>query len=236
MHDPMVVAFEIRRPWPRREVAVFEAERRRRGVRWQITFRSPFWMVAGRGFYWPGLVTVWHVEPGGADSGDVCRHYRREQRPDGKWKTTVLNGWRFHIHHWRIQIAPLQMLRRRLLTRCEWCGGPSRSGNAVNVSASWDRERGRWWRGERGLYHVACQSAEHAARSCVCAAPITEHRSWGRCARCNLFRGSGAKPEHLAYTAVMQRCPAGQPPTPELLAEARAASRTASESGAQAAT
>lgn len=44
MHDPMVLAWSIRRPWPRRT--------RRGGSRWE----------------WPEWVAVWHVEPGGADA------------------------------------------------------------------------------------------------------------------------------------------------------------------------
>lgn len=44
MHDPLVVAFEIRRPWPRRNPSKF-------GPRWR----------------WPEMVTVWHREPGNKD-------------------------------------------------------------------------------------------------------------------------------------------------------------------------
>ena len=61
MHDPMVVAFEIRRPWPERQARPFGK------TRWR--FRGAFWNIAGRGLYWPGLVTIWHVEPEGRDSG-----------------------------------------------------------------------------------------------------------------------------------------------------------------------
>ena len=53
MHDPDVVAFTIRRPWPRRRRTLL-----------------------GRR-YWPPLVTVWHREPRGHDAGTVCRHYDR---------------------------------------------------------------------------------------------------------------------------------------------------------------
>jgi hypothetical protein len=107
-----------------------------------------FWTVAGRGFYWPSFITVWHVEPGGADAFTVCQ--RREKDADGTWR---YNGrWKWHIHHWKIQVHPLQRLRRAFLTRCEECG---RKGSP-NVSHQWDLERGPWWRGERGLYHMEC--------------------------------------------------------------------------------
>ena len=134
MHDPMVVAFEIRRPWPERQARPFGK------TRWR--FRGAFWNIAGRGLYWPGLVTIWHVEPEGRDSGTVCK-YRSH-----KW----------HVHHWRIQVHPFQNLRRWALTRCEWCGGRSRDGDRVNISKQWDRDRGHWWRGERGLFHQGCTS------------------------------------------------------------------------------
>jgi hypothetical protein len=225
MHDPMVVAFEIRRPWPRRsDGPPFKGER------WSIRPGSAFWTLAGRRWWFPPLITVWHVEPGGKDSGEVCPHYRRWQKPDGTWTSEMLNGWRFHVKHWHVQVRPIQALRRWLLTRCEWCGGPSRKRHRVNVSHQWDRKSGPWWRGDRGLYHVDCSSAEHAARSCACPVPVLGHRSWGRCAVCGRFRGHGAKPEHLAFTAVMQRCAPSQAPSPELLASARAAKGAATAS------
>lgn len=82
MHDPMVVAFEIKRPWPQR--SSLRSKRR----------------------YWPALVTVWHVEPGGRDAGSVCARSRR--------------SW--HVHHWKVQVRPIQKLRRFLFERCAECG------------------------------------------------------------------------------------------------------------------
>lgn len=115
MHDPMVVAHTIRRPWPR---------------------NKPF-------RYWPVLVTIWHVEPDGRDALTVCT--RR---------------WKWHIHHWKVQVHALQQLRRWALTRCEVCGGKSRKGRYVNVSRHWHRAKDPWWRGERGLYHADCYTTE----------------------------------------------------------------------------
>lgn len=204
MHDPLVVAFEIRRPWPRRSPPVTN-----RGPRWHIGW-SPFWTLAGRSFYFPSLVTVWHREPGGHDSGEICRHYRRGQRSDGTWSTTVLHGWRLHVNHWRIQVPPLQGLRRRLLTRCEWCGGRSRKRDAVNVSHSWNRARGPWWRGERGLFHLDCSGVEVAHRSCLCDDPILDHDGYGNCARCGCFRAFGLSDEHLERRRELAAVPAGK--------------------------
>ncbi len=50
MHDPMTVAFDIKRPWPSRRQHAFM------GSRW----------------YWPTLVTIWHVDPESDGSDDSC--------------------------------------------------------------------------------------------------------------------------------------------------------------------
>lgn len=187
MHDPLVVAFEIKRPWPRSYKA--------RTVNGEE-------LPAHR--YWPALVTVWHREPGGHDSGEVCRHYRR----DGD-RVTVTPGWRFHVHHWKIQVPPLQKLRRRLLTRCTWCGGRSTKGDAVDVSKQWDGSRGRWWRGEPGLYHGNCSAIASAHAACLCESPVLEHDGWGQCARCGKQRAHGRTEENLAVMRKLAEIPAG---------------------------
>jgi hypothetical protein len=186
MHDPLVVAFEIRRPWPTK----------RDSTGWR---------------HWPSLITVWHREPGGHDSGDVCKHYIRVQDPiTGEWRFKFRHGWRFHIHHWKIQVPALQELRRRLLTRCTWCGGRSRKGDAVNVSHSWDGPRSRWWQGERGLYHGDCSGIASAHAACVCEAPITDGEGYGSCARCGKYRAFGRTEENLIRMRELAAIPRGQ--------------------------
>lgn len=176
MHDPLVVAFEIKRPWPRSYSAK------------TIDGRE---VPAHR--YWPSLITVWHREPGGHDSGDICKRRRR-----------------CHVHHWKIQIHSLQALRRRLLTRCAWCGGRSRKGDQVNVSHSWDGPRGHWWQGEPGLYHGDCSAISAAHATCVCEDPVLEYDGYGRCARCNAYRAWGASEEQLTRARELQKIPHGQ--------------------------
>jgi hypothetical protein len=51
MHDPMTVAFEIKRPWPQ-------------GT--SITMRGKPWR------YWPAWITIWHVDPERDGSDDSC--------------------------------------------------------------------------------------------------------------------------------------------------------------------
>jgi hypothetical protein len=193
MHDPLVVAFEIRRPWPHTDRAMTVDGREVPAYR-----------------YWPPLVTVWHREPGGHDSGDICEHYRRYQDDAGEWQMKILRGWRFHAHHWKIQVHALQRLRRRLLTRCAWCGGRSRKRDVVNFSRSWDGPRGRWWQGEPGLYHHDCSSVAGAHATCVCEHPVLEYNGYGQCARCNAFRAWGATDEHLGRARKLREIPAGK--------------------------
>jgi hypothetical protein len=192
MHDPLVVAFEIPRPWPKTS--------RPRTI--DGTPVKPF-------RYWPSLVTVWHREPGGHDSGDVCKHYRRYQDSSGEWQTKVTNGWKWHAHHWKIQVPPLQELRRRLLTRCVWCGGRSRKRDPVNVSHSWDGRRARWWQGERGLFHGNCSGIASAHATCICEHPVLDHEGYGRCARCNRSRSFGMSEEHLERARRLSAIPEG---------------------------
>lgn len=205
MHDPLVVAFEIRRPWPRRSKS-YDAKPGK--SRWKV--RGPFWTLAGRGFYWPAMVTVWHREPGGKDSGEVCKHYVRTQSADGTWSTRILHGWRWHVRHWRIQVGPLQTLRRWALTRCAWCGGRSRDGDRANISHQWNGQRAPWWRGERGLFHQDCSSIERAHRMCLCADPLLAHGSYGRCAWCGKARSYGATTLQFEQARILVEVPSGQ--------------------------
>lgn len=218
MHDPLAVAFEIRRPWPRRE------KHAATGRRWDIAW-GPFWTLAGRRYYWPTLITVWHREPGGHDSGEVCTHHSRVQKPDGTWCYRFHRAWRFHVHHWKVQIRPLQDLRRWALTRCAWCGGPSRKRDRVNISHQWDGPRGRWWQGEPGLFHRDCSSVEGAHRKCLCEHPLLSSEGFGQCAFCGRFRAWGSVPDDadrmLAALPKGSRIPADMTPDLETAWAAR---------------
>lgn len=148
MHDPLVVAFKIPRPWPKRTARILQTT-----SRWSLSLHSPFWRLFGHEFYWPALITVWHREPGGADSGSVCKHFVTThsggRRPD--------NLWRWHFWHWRIQVHPTQALKRRLWTRCAECGRSFRRGE-VTMTTAWDGPGPRWFRGEPNVLHDRCHS------------------------------------------------------------------------------
>lgn len=189
MHDPLAVAFEVRRPWPRRVPTGT-------GHRWR----------------WPPVITVWHREPGGHDFGTVC-HPR--------------DWWR-HLHHWRLQIHPLQHLRRWTLTRCAWCGGRSRKGDQVNFSSSWDGPSGRWWQGEPGLRHHDCDTTWRASRKCLCQDPVLPD-GYGQCARCSKYRTWGADVSEadrlLAALPLGSRIPAEMRPRLEGIWDAQLVAR-----------
>ncbi len=234
MHDPDVVAFEIRRPWPHRERAretksdqrrwsfrlhhecgdCTEEERAQHGPNpfpwWRPKSWTPFWTVAGKGWYWPPMITVWHREPDGRDSGEVCKHYTRHQDAAGKWQTKIRHGWKLHLHHWRLQLHPLQALRRWALTRCAWCNGRHRSSDPINVSSQWDAPRGRWWKGEAGLCHLDCSAIQRAHRTCTCPDPLLAHDGWGTCVLCGKGRSYGQAELRTEQARLLAAVPAGQ--------------------------
>lgn len=200
MHDPKVVAFEIRRPWPQRSSLHSKTK-----TRWKIGW-SAFWTVAGVELYWPGLITVWHVDPSGYDSFQDCPRSSR---------------WQWHVHHWWIQVHPLQHFRRWALTRCEWCNGRSRKGDLVNHSMQWHREKSPWWKGERELFHEDCSGIYSAHKQCVCdsstGGPWESELSgcaYGLCATCGKFRGWQSEEARDnprdAANRILQSIPAGE--------------------------
>lgn len=234
MHDPLTVAFEIRRPWPERSplpaagyasvcwrvrlhhdcgtsCAGDPPHRDGAFPWWRPSSYSAFWRLNGRDYYFPSLITVWHREPGGRDGLTVCS--KRVQRRDGTWRRT--RGWRCHIHHYKIQFRAYQQLRRRLLTRCAWCGGRSIKGDQVNFSHQWGGRRGRWWQGERGLYHHDCSSIKTAHATCVCTRPVLDRDIYGRCARCGQSRSFGMTDKNLARARELSAIPHGHRHAPK---------------------
>jgi len=57
---------------------------------------------------------------------------------------------RWHIHHWKIQIHPLQKIMRYLFGRCDKCGKGFRYGESVSGS----------WYGDKIWHNVCCDSAK----------------------------------------------------------------------------
>lgn len=189
MHDPLTVAFEVRRPWPKRDTWRTK-NAARTGTRWR--FSAPYVVLAGRGLYFPCMITVWHRDPSGYDD-TTCRGKR----------------WQLHVHHWKVQVSPLQQLRRHLLTRCAWCGGRSAKGDQVNISHQWDGPRARWWQGETGLFHGDCSAIKSAHATCVCDASVLDSGNYGRCSVCDRFRPFGFTEANLTRARDLQTIPQG---------------------------
>lgn len=203
MHDPLVVAFEVRRPWPtKRPRPVREGQPRwelkvyrkhaldHEGFNpkrwWNPRMWSPFQVAFGREWYFPALVTVWHVEPKGRDSGTVCKHHRAADTP--MWKVRLSpwlhahrqrdipedpaagrpwisdSAWRWHIWHWRIQIPLLGKVKRALFERCIECGRRYPWGYAP-ISHQWDGPSARWFRVGKFNYHHECSALASTRRT-----------------------------------------------------------------------
>ena len=86
----------------------------------------------------------------------LWRVYRTQHRP--WWRHP-----RWHVHHWRLQVPPLQSLRRWLFDRCEGCG--KRLSGSVSAVGGWNASRkGRhWWNGKKGLWHSKCLTEKRKA-------------------------------------------------------------------------
>lgn len=78
----------------------------------------------------------------------TLRYYKTRRRP--WWQKP-----RWHVHHWQIQVHPLQKFCRWMWSRCAGCGRRFRWGYAP-VSNSWHGKGPRWFRGEQGVFHREC--------------------------------------------------------------------------------
>jgi len=81
----------------------------------------------------------------------VFRLHKSLTRP--WWKRPRYPRW--HIWHWRLQVHPVQKLKRWMFSRCEQCGKRFKLGEAV-VSFKWYSEGPRWFRSETDVYHESC--------------------------------------------------------------------------------
>jgi hypothetical protein len=83
------------------------------------------------------FITIWHVDP--EKDGDESSCWR-----DHHFRWT---GWRWHFWHWKIQIHPLQNLKRWLFSRCAGCGKGFSWGYCPVLT------------GEDRLFHHECYSS-----------------------------------------------------------------------------
>jgi hypothetical protein len=62
---------------------------------------------------------------------------------------------RWHFWHWKIQVHPVQQLKRYLFSRCAKCGRGFAWGESP-TSNSWHGTGPRWFRGEKDVCHSQC--------------------------------------------------------------------------------
>lgn len=230
MHDPDVLVCDIPAPWLRRGgIDAVLRNGKRIGPDWGLVRHRrtnpehlgqpvyPWWRPKGYRLFIGGhqyrcrtLAMIWHHDPGGYDAFDECPGDSR---------------WQLHIHHWRITFSAWRAVRRRLLTRCAYCGGRSgRRENAVNTARGWHEQTAKWWQGEKGLYHSECLAAESAWRACVCPdePPLSSRGIWGYCTRCNGHRLHNPTDLGRDMTRAYRSVPKGKRPTPKVRDAVRA--------------
>lgn len=77
----------------------------------------------------------------------VCR----EARP--RWRHP-----KWHIHHWKIQVHPIQSFKRWAFSRCCHCGKRFKWGQSATTH-SWHSTGPLWFRSEQNIFHSECSGA-----------------------------------------------------------------------------
>lgn len=161
MHDPMIVAFEVRLPFGGRRNS-FDGEIMR-----------------------PLIATIWHVDPQVGGDEDSCDWFGSERTRANGWYPVMVDSYnnlspeaqaavdfmwfywrrqlgrpwwkhpRWHIHHWQIQLPWVQTLQRFLFSRCAGCGKRLPWGYTP-IASGWGGEGPRWFKGEEGIFHHQC--------------------------------------------------------------------------------
>lgn len=159
MHDPSVVVFDLHLPIPVRRWRSpaeprWTLHRRRRTNQENLGepvypwFRPQGYdcILAGRRIGLYQLVTIWHQEPQGRDSGTVCKGMRGS---DLNWHNVK---WAVrHRRHLHPQWHTYQRLRSWLFTRCEDCGHRF-FWKQARIGTGWDAP---------GCLHEACSNVRH---------------------------------------------------------------------------
>jgi hypothetical protein len=161
MHDPSVVVCDLHVPIPRL-AGQGHNNRPRNGIRRRRYTGGEakgepiyaWWRPAAWHVYFVGnrvklvkLGTIWHDEPGGADSGSVCGCL-----PDGSTlsRRNLHWAWR-HRKHCRFRLSLGMRTWRWLTQRCEGCG--RRFGRKeARFGTGWE---------SKGVMHEPCRTLRH---------------------------------------------------------------------------
>lgn len=97
-------------------------------------------------------------------------HARFQPLKDSIRQLCKRKGWRihprWHIWHWKIQIHPLQQLKRMLFSRCCKCGGWFKYGESC-IGYSWNGRGPGWFRNRENIAHIRCDSPAQPGTSPV---------------------------------------------------------------------
>jgi hypothetical protein len=170
MHDPLTVAFRIKYPWKGKPSHFFPKGYRDTFI--TIWHKDPEKDGSDDSCDWFGskkplskaekkmAEAIWHLETILDNSPmwpDHEAHKRfqpvkeamREMRQRSKWRIHP----RWHIHHWRIQIHPLQSLWIYLFHRCSIC----------KKGYKWNEQRMGNWSGNK-TWHFGCDKVTYKAQ------------------------------------------------------------------------
>lgn len=98
--------------------------------------------------------------------GDVGPERRQERIEEFAqtvygWILRATRPWykhpRWHVHHWKIRVEPITLLKRYLFSRCQKCGKGFAWGYAP-VSTCWDSDGPKWFRSEKYVEHSDCSN------------------------------------------------------------------------------
>lgn len=155
MFDPSTVAFEIKYPWKRKSPHFPEGYR---DTFIRIWHEDPCTDGTDNSCDWFGSKrklspkekalseAIWHLETildNRPFYPDHPAHLRFQPIKNAMWDLRKVEGFRihprWHVWHWRIQIVPLQQLKRFLFARCAVCKKGFRWNESV--IGNWDGDK-----------------------------------------------------------------------------------------------
>jgi hypothetical protein len=165
MHDPMTVAFEIRYPWrhyrKRERRNAFDKSYRASFITiWHLDPESDGsddscdWFGARKtkqNGWWPGHVDEYKAlsDEARAAVDFVWWHWRHRLTKRRWWQHP-----KWHVHHWRFQVHPLQDFKRWAFSRCAECR--RRFSWGYCPVGRWGNTGPQWFRSEEMVFHHEC--------------------------------------------------------------------------------
>lgn len=102
-------------------------------------------------------------------TGKEAHQTKRTRQDRIRSLAAVIYGWilrseqkwwqhpRWHVHHWKLQVHPVQQLKRWAFSKCKKCGRRFPWGSSP-ITDNWNSTGPRWFRGETDIYHADCRN------------------------------------------------------------------------------